>query len=226
VNPVTGNTPLFTTVRLYTCPGDPSAPVDGVGSMMLGATPATKVPTLYTDVALTSYAANALVFAKWDFSQFPPALMNLNGKTRIATDITDGASNTMLFTERYANAGFYAQYVPPYTLSASPGGAAWAWWGSYANNAQRPDPFAGTLILDTALPMFAFPPFILASGMPQYSPTGWQVNISNFQPSTPHTGVINVAMADGSARTVSEGVSVNTWYAACTPASGDPLIDW
>jgi prepilin-type processing-associated H-X9-DG protein len=44
---------------------------------------------------------------------------------------------------------------------------------------------------------------------------------------SPHQNVINVALADGSVRTLSSGVSGITFYAACTPNGGDQLgPDW
>jgi prepilin-type processing-associated H-X9-DG protein len=44
---------------------------------------------------------------------------------------------------------------------------------------------------------------------------------------SPHTGGINVGMADGSVRMLSSGVSAATWFAACTPGGGEVLgSDW
>jgi len=45
--------------------------------------------------------------------------------------------------------------------------------------------------------------------------------------STPHSAGIQVALADGSCRTIAANVSGQTWWAACTPNSGDTLgPDW
>jgi prepilin-type N-terminal cleavage/methylation domain-containing protein/prepilin-type processing-associated H-X9-DG protein len=45
--------------------------------------------------------------------------------------------------------------------------------------------------------------------------------------STPFSNGINVAMADGSIRSISSGISGDTWWAACTPAGGEVLgSDW
>ncbi len=47
------------------------------------------------------------------------------------------------------------------------------------------------------------------------------------QPISWHTGGINVDMGDGSVRLVAQGVSMNTWTFALTPANGDILgPDW
>ncbi len=47
------------------------------------------------------------------------------------------------------------------------------------------------------------------------------------RPTALHTAGLMVGMADGSIRVVNSGVSPGTWWAACTPASGDVLgSDW
>jgi prepilin-type processing-associated H-X9-DG protein len=44
---------------------------------------------------------------------------------------------------------------------------------------------------------------------------------------TSHPGGMNVALADGSARSLSSSISNDTWWAACTPAGNDLLgPDW
>jgi prepilin-type N-terminal cleavage/methylation domain-containing protein len=44
---------------------------------------------------------------------------------------------------------------------------------------------------------------------------------------TPHTGVMNVGLGDGSVRSLSGSISGNTWWSACTPAGGEVLgSDW
>lgn len=45
--------------------------------------------------------------------------------------------------------------------------------------------------------------------------------------STAHPGGIQVCLADGSVRTISPGISPETWWAACTPSGGEVLSnDW
>jgi len=44
---------------------------------------------------------------------------------------------------------------------------------------------------------------------------------------SPHDGGIQVSLCDGSARTLTQGISGDTWWALCTPAAGDlPGNDW
>jgi len=78
----------------------------------------------------------------------------------------------------------------------------------------------------------------------QYNPVvGWNVsgiaNMFQVQPiysssacnpylaQTPHTGVIQVGLADGSVRSVTQGVSPTTWLLALVPNDGYPMpSDW
>jgi hypothetical protein len=61
----------------------------------------------------------------------------------------------------------------------------------------------------------------------QLKPSPFNTACEYRLPSTPHTGGILVSMGDGSSRSVSQGVSGTTWYAACTPAGGEVLgSDW
>jgi prepilin-type N-terminal cleavage/methylation domain-containing protein/prepilin-type processing-associated H-X9-DG protein len=43
--------------------------------------------------------------------------------------------------------------------------------------------------------------------------------------STPHSGGMQVCLADGSVRSISRGISPQTWWAACTPSDGEILGD-
>lgn len=65
----------------------------------------------------------------------------------------------------------------------------------------------------------------------------WSTDIYQIQPSkndcdprrasTPFTSGLNVALADGSVRSLMPGMPQSTWWAACTPA-GDEVLgpDW
>src|SRR5262249_40278092 len=132
---------LHYAIKTYICPGDPSAPNDGLGNLQLVLNGAL---TGDSNDGVCSYAVNAQVFAKCDvFGN----LQNYQGKTRIPTDITDGTSNTIMFTERYANAGYYGDLT---TNSPGNGGAAWAYWGSFTGG--TPLVQGGNLQMDTAVP--------------------------------------------------------------------------
>jgi hypothetical protein len=99
----------------------------------------------------------------------------------------------------------------------------WAWWGWYTGG---PPVFNSTVFADSAVPHFGNPPYTMANSMPQIRPVNWKTATLNFRPSSPHTGVIIVGMGDGSARSVSEGISWATWWAACTPQGEEALGDF
>jgi prepilin-type N-terminal cleavage/methylation domain-containing protein len=59
----------------------------------------------------------------------------------------------------------------------------------------------------------------------QVVPTPSQCDM--WRASTPHIGGMPVCMMDGSVRTLSSGISGNTWWSACTPNGGETLgSDW
>jgi hypothetical protein len=147
------------------------------------------------------------------------------GASRIPGTFSDGLSNTVLFTEKYARCE-----AAPLQSSGKPvgGGTKWAhaattttvkeehqtWWpavmvpdyakystkayGPTATFLVQPNPFMGTGVICD---------FTLAS--------------------TGHSGTIQVGMGDGSVRGVSPSVSPTTWWFAFTPAGGEVLpSDW
>ncbi len=117
--------------------------------------------------------------------------------------IKDGPSNTIFFAEKYAQCGSNAN------LWAFPDtGNPWAY-----------------------LPAFALPSMVVSAGPPpqfaifQVNPIPANCNPATIQ--TPHTGGMVVCMGDAHVQTVSGGISIQTWSAATTPASGDNLgPDW
>jgi prepilin-type N-terminal cleavage/methylation domain-containing protein len=115
-------------VRTYICPGDPSAPSDGFGTVTVGPTPITPgLATTDPNTGLSSYVANALVFGRPADPLGLTGLITSDGKTRI-TDITDGASNTIFFTEHYASVGCYNDlFDVNNNCVVGPGGVAWDW---------------------------------------------------------------------------------------------------
>jgi hypothetical protein len=61
----------------------------------------------------------------------------------------------------------------------------------------------------------------------QMQPMPYIGNCDPLRASTAHTGGILGGMADGSVRTISQGVSANTWWYVCTPSGGETLpSDW
>jgi len=202
-----------TRVPIYQCPSDPSLN-NGLDWQPGDA----------------SYAGNFQVFG---------GAANVNSKTNwdggaaIPRTFTDGQSQTILFTEKYARCEGLG----------SPHGT---WWmrGVYhgtnsfngTNGPGSDDSYPGdrlsavfaggrgtdgsTWLTGTASKFQVMPanPLKVASA-------GGQCNYRIA--SSPHPTGINVAMGDGSVRYLSPAVSAQTWWWACTPAGGEVLgADW
>jgi prepilin-type N-terminal cleavage/methylation domain-containing protein/prepilin-type processing-associated H-X9-DG protein len=167
-----------------------------------------------------TYAANFQVFGNlkaqssgvWDHTGLAP-----QGKTRV-DDISDGTSNTLLFAERYA-----------YCLDAGTGNERnniWDHWDRYDED--TPGFVMRGLVgvpgntdqLDGPASKFQVAPF--------YKPIPGNPNTCNWRlAQTSHQNGMNVALADGSARSISANISADTWWAVCTMNGGDnPGADW
>jgi hypothetical protein len=119
---------------------------------------------------------------------------------RYPASLTDGTSNTIFYTEKLAqcNSGNYPNNY-------------WPDWGPIISSNDEGDPTG---------------PF--APG-PQIRPSlsGSVANCNGGIASSPHSGGIEVGLADGSVRFVSMGVSAPTWWYALTPNGGETLgSDW
>jgi prepilin-type N-terminal cleavage/methylation domain-containing protein len=185
-------------IELFECPSDP-----GVGDTPFR-TPDTRT------WGVSSYAGNAQVFCQVVLEPpYPPLgyFLDPQGTPSVAKITSgDGTSNTILFAEKYARCSNYAWPV---------GGSLWAYDVSGT----------GVLPLHSGFEISWNP--LLSIG-PQ---SIFQVRppITDCDPtraSTAH-GLMPVALADGSTRLLSPGMSGATWWAACTPAAGDLLgNDW
>jgi hypothetical protein len=61
----------------------------------------------------------------------------------------------------------------------------------------------------------------------QIAPNPYQSQCNTALAQTPHLPGMNVALGDGSVRSLSSGISGNTWWAACTASGGEVLgNDW
>jgi prepilin-type N-terminal cleavage/methylation domain-containing protein/prepilin-type processing-associated H-X9-DG protein len=154
-----------------------------------------------------SYAYNGIVFqADW------------NGYSRFPASIPDGTSQTIFFTETYAGATYPADQS--------------LWWWDY-NGFQTPPSMAGgdcgsfpQYYGPAILPLYSPPPAYCVNNQVPWA-WGGNASVCMCRAVSPHAHGINVAMGDGSVRFISEGVSANTWFAACTPNNNDVLgTDW
>jgi type II secretory pathway pseudopilin PulG len=147
------------------------------------------------------YAGNAQVFDKVDRDG---RLLGSDGRTRLA-DITDGTSSTILYAEKYARC----------TGPVWPeGGSLWA----YAETL-RPQPLHAGFALSWTL--YSIGP----DSRFQHQPL--PDNCDPTLTATAHRGGMPVCMADGSVHVLAPTISGETWWALCTPRSGDiPGDDW
>jgi prepilin-type N-terminal cleavage/methylation domain-containing protein/prepilin-type processing-associated H-X9-DG protein len=227
-------------IKVYLCPSDPSVGADGVTDMVgVNIGGMTKANTF--NFAGSSYAFNAQVFCNTKNSTYTGTNTNAqSGWFQTLTDdpiqgvnlswfksatiggMTDGTANTILFAEKFASC----------SNSKMKGGSV---WGYYEN------PSAGTYANMPAFGVYSgqgfyvgSPDYWMGSGSPptknskfQLQPTPYSSNCDPLLPSTGHSGGINVALGDGSCRSVSTSVSMYSWWSAITPNSGEVLgSDW
>jgi prepilin-type processing-associated H-X9-DG protein len=169
-----------------------------------------------------SYAANAQVFA---------------GYPSLNTTFADGLSNTVAFAEQYFSCGYTVfEYIYAH---ATPN----------VVNVHRPTFAGGGSILggkthgDVHPITEGFPPTTRPSrpGVTfQVAPKVWRIPASTDAvlrppgpgecdptlPKTPHAAGMNIALADGSVRTVRPSVRPEVFWGAVTPAGGEVLGDW
>src|SRR5262249_17036966 len=162
--------------------------------------------------AASNYAANHTVFG------YPGNGTNWNGFANNSFDnwgrkiqnITDGASNTVMFGERYAKCSSggslwaYRNTDPAPTGPAYPGWARMSFFPANWTSNNHSTPF-------TAVP-------------PQDRPT--VANCSPYNLQSFSAAGCQVSMCDGSVRTVPTSISSTVWFAAIWPDDGQVLGDW
>ena len=202
-----------THVPIYVCPADLS--INPSTGQLLNS-PGSKD-------AGTTYIGNYQVFGS-------PGTTKTNGmpfaRYRLGK-IPDGASNTVLFTEQFAsNGGFESSYwasgwMGVSTSSVGPGGQQMP-FGPVSNFNQ----------LSTAV--FAVGPPVNGSigtapahmPLPEFNKTP-NTSFGGETPSSPHHGVINVMLGDGSVRSVTSSVQGVTWAYALSASDLQVLpADW
>jgi prepilin-type N-terminal cleavage/methylation domain-containing protein len=136
------------------------------------------------------------------------------GANRIPANFTDGTSSTVLFTEKYAR----CEYPPNSTTG---GGNMWAHLGK-----------AGVASGQSWWPAVMAPDFakynpncygLNPGALFQVLPNSFIGNCDWTRASTGHTGGIQVGLADGSVRNVSQGITAAIWWYVFTPAGGETL---
>jgi len=196
-------------VKTYICPSDPSV----VNANNYGGCGVMQSDNIQRNgYGSSCYAANVMVFE-------PKAPKS------VEVAMPDGTSNVVMFAERFKNCSPDGAHGGGCTLPA------WAWnttrnggdcWSSPTFGAQN-DNYSN---MNCGGAMFTTSGTLSAGsvgfqGGPTAQACNWYVTQGG------HTGCMLVCMGDGSARTVSSGISANTWNLACYPGDGAPLpSDW
>jgi prepilin-type N-terminal cleavage/methylation domain-containing protein/prepilin-type processing-associated H-X9-DG protein len=218
-------------VKVYLCPSDPSVGSDGITDL---------VPAGQTlQYAGSSYAYNAQVFCKTVNSTYTdttytqtkagsgyfqdttgtPYSTSWFNAAIIPGSFQDGTANTIIYAEKYARCGL---------TGGLSGGSVWGYYE--APNLSGKPYMPGFAIYSGQTPYNVNTVVGVGSGINskfQLQPNPYLTNCNPLLPSTGHSGGINVSMGDGSARSVSSGVTAATWWNATTPSSGEVLgSDW
>ncbi len=221
-----------TLIPVYRCPSDPTLGSGAVGRFEANA-------CHDWCAGDSSYAGNFLVFGRFSYNaktQLPtfatPNTKNYDtvwdGRARIPRSFPDGTSNTIVFAEKYARCDGST-------------GLAGTWWmrGIFEGEKASPgvnaadDSFPGDIFSAVFAGGVGNDGMAWASGLNSkflVQPPNPTANANNqCSPklaSTAHAA-INVAMADGSVRSLSPTIRALTWYQACTPNGAETLgNDW
>lgn len=160
----------------------------------------------------SNYAANHTVFGTPGNGTTWTGFANnsFDNRNRRISTISDGASNTLMFGERYAKCSSggslwaYRNTDPAPTGPSYPGWARMAFFPANWTSNNMSTPF-------TAAP-------------PQNKPLVANCSPYNLQ-SFSNSGC-QVSMCDGSVRNVNTSINALVWFAAIWPDDGEPLGDW
>jgi prepilin-type N-terminal cleavage/methylation domain-containing protein/prepilin-type processing-associated H-X9-DG protein len=186
-----GNSQVYAQpVSAFVCPSDPSAPRTGVATDAMGIT-----------WGVATYAVNAQAVGN---TSSDGQMTDAEKYARIPASFSDGTSNTILMTEKYAQCfnnsypgggNFWAYYFNSTNLFPYHPGYAISWnsycYGTASKFQSQPMPYNG----------------------------GCDPTLA----SSPHSGGIAVGMVDGSVRFVSNEVSTFTWWYLTTPMGGETI---
>jgi prepilin-type N-terminal cleavage/methylation domain-containing protein len=216
-------------VRLYLCPSDPSAPSTGYAGMFN----TSSGPNGGFSDPIVSYAANHQVFGVVDGTGATVGdAASYQGQARIPTSFQDGTSKTIVLAEKYALCG--KSGPPPGGDAFAAPGTLWSWPASLPGFIFTP---AFAISTYTMNPGYGSTTVNIGPGSKfQYLPNPWQ-KAGNTNPvnggcnpaltAAPHPAGMQVALGDGSVRSLGVDMSGATWWAACTPSGNDLLgPDW
>jgi prepilin-type N-terminal cleavage/methylation domain-containing protein len=209
-----------TRIKTYQCPSDPS-----LGNC---------IDWCNGDA---SYGSNFLVFGGVKNASTLPDITNptmWDGQARIPNTFNDGASNTILFADKYARCdggptfgGTWwmrgVQHVTPETFNNGTSSTTVFNDDSYPGDGMSPV-FGGGIGIDGTAWFQGTASLFQVQPLPF---TGAGVVCNHQLASSPHWAGINVGLADGSVRFLNQGISAQTWAYALTPSGGEILgPDW
>lgn len=161
-------------------------------------------PTNQTNTGWTSYGANAVVFGNGQYNgtnvTYTQRSDTSYGYSMFPASIPDGTSNTILWTEKLANC-------------------------TNSNNAANYAQFFVSTWMNNDVPVVGWyvtpPNVVYQTGATGNTCLGYTAATSG------HTGIILAGLADGSVRTIAQGMSTTTFNLALIPNDGLPLpSDW
>lgn len=217
-------------VKTYICPADSTTPA---GNLLTQ----TSVGN-YTDAeglwATSNYQGNLNIFAgggQWNGGTvngvpgaYATPALNL-------ISITDGLSNTVMFSERLSVCDGSQMAVTQYTLRA----CLWDWNEPVDGRSGRGQfpvfnwywgtTLIGADIVPSGPDQYPYNAWSPAGNVPQTNPARGFCNFAGVVSN--HDGVVMVGMADGSVRGVTTSISLPTWQAVNSARGGDvPGSDW
>jgi prepilin-type N-terminal cleavage/methylation domain-containing protein/prepilin-type processing-associated H-X9-DG protein len=158
--------------------------------------------------AVACYAANYLAFGNPDagINSSSPQNVQLRseGRSSYSKTFVDGTSNAIIFAERYASCGNMGNTVDFIQSSL------WADSNVY---------FRPTFCVneETQFPTKkGYIPCLMFQDAPH-----WFENCDSRRAQTPHSGAMQICMADGSVRSLSSSMEDVTWQRLCDPQDGE-----
>jgi len=149
----------------------------------------------------SNYAANAQVVARTDATG---AILSPQFMARIPATFVDGASNTILYAERYAQCS---------NAAYPEGGSLWAYWFTGPGLKHYHSGFS-----------ISWNGYSIGPGSKfQVRPSPFNGMCDPTLAATPHAAGMHVGMGDASVRFLGAQVSAYTWWYLCTPNGGEMI---
>jgi len=232
---------LQTAVKLFQCPSDPTVPTNGLYTpAQPGYTGVGGAPQAF---GVSSYAGNIQVFCQVDHNPndvFSSNFIGPDGRPRIPATFPDGMANTILYGEKYAHCfgGSNNNFNPPIPVSqilmavsaaygTGDGGNLWAYDNldpnSNANMSFGPFHPGFSLGYWESLP--GMPPGSVVGPGSLFQQQPLESQCDPLRASTAHTGGMVCCFADASGHVLNPTIALNVWWALCTPAGGESILD-